>query len=305
MIGRVVEIAQDGRHLAVERGFMTVRAEGAEIGRIPLDDIGVVIANAHGLTYSNNLLVALAERGAGFVLCGPNHNPVAWIWPLVGHHAQAAKMRAQLAAPRPLCKRLWRDVVQAKIEQQGAVLAALGKPSGGFHLLARQVRSGDPDNIEAQAARRYWPLIFGDEFRRDRDQAGTNALLNYGYAILRSATARAIVAAGLHPSIGIHHRNQYNDMCLVDDLLEPFRPLVDLFVARLAGAGVDSVTPEAKRSLAELTAADLRAAEGTSPLATCLERLAISLGQAFESGQAKLSLPLAPLPLEMPVPALD
>jgi len=300
MIGRVVEIAEDGRHLAADRGFMTVQSGGEELGRVPLDDIGVVIVNAHGVTYTNNLLRALCERGAAVVLCGPNHAPFAWVWPLVGHHAQAARMRAQIEAPKPLGKRLWQVLVQAKIEQHAAVLAALGRPAGGFRLLARQVRSGDPDNMEAQAARRYWPLMFGENFRRDRNLSGINSLLNYGYTVLRSATARAVVGAGLHPSIGIHHRNQYDDMCLVDDLMEPFRPLVDLLAARLADAGKTDVTPETKRALAGVTTIDLRTQQGTSPLATCLERLAVSLGQSFESGEADLDLPLAPLPLELP-----
>lgn len=283
MPGRVVEIAEDGRHLSVLRGFLVVEADQQELGRVPLDDIACLVVNAHGVTYTNNLLVALAKRGAGMVLCGANHNPVAWVWPLVGHHAQTARMRAQLGATRPLCKRLWQTIVQAKIDQQRAVLEALGRRSEGFRLLARQVKSGDPENIEAQAARRYWPLLFGPEFRRDRSLPGVNSLLNYGYTVLRSATARAVVAAGLHPSLGLHHRNRVNDMCLVDDLMEPFRPVVDLMTVRLVGDGTETVTPEAKRSLAGLASADMRTEQGTTPLTTCLERLAISSGRPMRA----------------------
>jgi len=299
MIGRIVEIAEDGRHLSALRGFMVVAAGGEELGRVPLADIGVVVVNAHGATYTNNLLVALAERGAGMVLCGPNHHPVAWLWPMVGHHAQAARMLAQLHATKPLGKRLWQILIRAKIEQQGAVLNALGRQGAGFRLMARQVASGDPNNLEAQAARRYWPLLFGDDFRRDRDAGGINGLLNYGYTILRSATARAVVAAGLHPSLGIHHRHRANDMCLVDDLMEPFRPLVDLLVTRLVAAGAIEVSREAKHALAELTIADMHTSRGVTPLGSCLERLAASLGQAFENSEAALDLPLAPLPLDI------
>lgn len=303
MIGRVVEIAEDGRFISAERGFMTVSAEGREIGRVPLDDIAVLLVNAHGVTYTNNLIRELAQRAAAVVLCGPNHTPFAWLWPLVGHHAQAARMRAQIDAGKPLCKRLWQTLVQAKIEQQGAALAALGRPAGGFRLLAREVRSGDPDNLEAQAARRYWPLVFGPDFRRDRGLPGINGLLNYGYTVLRSATARAAVSAGLHPSIGIHHRNRTDDMVLVDDLMEPFRPIVDIVVARLVEQGRAEITPDVKRELAGVTSFDLRTQAGTTPLSGCLERLASSLGQAYETGEAKLDLPLSPLPLE--VPALE
>jgi CRISP-associated protein Cas1 len=213
---------------------------------------------------------------------------------------QTARMRAQLDARRPLCKRLWQLVVQAKIEQQGAALEALGHRGNGLRLLARSVASGDPENVEAQAARRYWPIVFGEDFRRDRGAGGVNGMLNYGYTILRSATARAVVAAGLHPSVGIHHRNRLDDMCLVDDLMEPFRPLVDLTVRRLATGGAIEVTPEVKRALALLTGFDVPTERGTTPLIAALERLAISLGLAFESGEARLDLPVAALPLELP-----
>lgn len=297
MIGRIVEIAEDGRHLSLDRGFMTVESEGREIGRVPLDDIGVVLANAHGISYTNNLLTKLAERGAAVVLCGPNHSPVAWLWPVVGHHEQSKRMRAQIEATRPLEKRLWQTVVAAKIEQQGAVLEAVGRPAGGFRLLAREVRSGDPQNIEAQASRRYWPLLLGEDFRRDRALPGANALLNYGYTVLRAATARAIASAGLHPSLGIHH--QGNPLCLADDLMEPFRPMIDWVVSRLIGQGTSEVTPETKKILAGIAAADMRTARGTTPLATCLERLAASLAGSFESGKPDLDLPIAPMPLEM------
>lgn len=298
MVGRIVEIAQDGRHLAVDRGFLTVSAEGVEVGRVPLDDIGVVMINAHGITYSNNLIVKLAERGAGVVACGANHNPVAWLWPVVGHHDQATRMRAQIEATKPLAKRLWQVLVKAKIRQQGAVLDALGRPGSGFELMADRVGSGDPDNMEAQAARRYWPLLFGEDFRRDRDAGGINGLLNYGYAVLRSATARAVCAAGLHPSLGIQHKNA--ELCLVDDLMEPFRPVVDLVVTRLATGGTTKVDANAKRALAEVTSLDMRTERGRTTVYLCLERLATSLGQAYESRKPALDLPLAPLPLELP-----
>ncbi|HYG85724.1 MAG TPA: type II CRISPR-associated endonuclease Cas1 [Azospirillum sp.] len=308
MTGRIVEIAEDGRHLSLSRGFLVVEERGREIGRVPLDGIGAVVANAHGLTYTNNLLLALAERGVAVVLCGPNHVPAAFLWPVDGHHVQAQRMRAQLNASVPLAKRLWQVLVRAKIRQQGAVLEARGAPSGAFETLARKVRSGDPENIEAQAARRYWPLLFGGDFRRDPDAAGMNGLLNYGYAILRSTVARAVMAAGLHPSLGLFHHNRSNPLCLVDDLMEPFRPFVDLAVVRLAEVGHEVVTPDTKRFLALVPSLDLPTAEGTTPLSTVIGRAATSLAQAYEIGKAELDLPgdggkaWAPMPLEWPAP---
>jgi CRISPR-associated protein Cas1 len=224
MIGRVIEIAEDGRHLAKARGFLTVSADKAEIGRVPIDDIGAVIASAHGITYSNNLLTALAERCIPLVVCGSNHMPAAFLWTADGHHEQAGRMADQAAASKPLRKRLWSQIVRAKILGQGATLEAVGAPHGGFYLLSRKVRSGDPDNVEAQAARRYWPLLFGGEFRRDRREPGVNAMLNYAYTVLRAGAARAVMAAGLHPALGLAHRQRGNAFALADDLMEPFRP---------------------------------------------------------------------------------
>ena len=305
MIGRIVEIAEQGRHLSIKRGFMVVQSGGEELGRVPLDDIGALIANAHGLTYSNNLVLALAERNAAFVLCGPNHQPAAFLWPLQTHHWQTLRMRAQIEAGAPVKKRLWQALVQAKIAQQGAVLEALAQPAGAFETLARKVRSGDPENLEAQAARRYWPLLFGEDFRRDTSAGGRNALLNYGYAILRSATARAIMAAGLHPSLGLHHKNRNNPMCLVDDLMEPFRPVVDLRVHALTQDGNVEVNPEAKAALAAVATFDTVGERGITPLATALERLATSVARSLESGEAKPVLPKPGLPLDFAVPRPD
>ena len=297
MVGRVVEVATDGRHLAVDRGFLTVAEKDTEIGRVPLDDLAAVVANAHGLTYSNNLLVTLAARGVPMVLCGTNHRPAALVWPIDGHHAQAGRMSDQAKASAPLKKRLWQQIVQAKILAQGAALASVGAEAGGFRLLARKVRPGDPNNVEAEAARRYWPLLFGPDFRRDTDGNGLNGLLNYGYAVLRAGVARAVMAAGLHPSLGLMHSNRGNALVLIDDLMEPFRPLVDREVHRLKADGILEVSPEAKSALARVMIVDLPTDEGLSPLMTCLERLAGSLAKAYGGEGNRLVLPQPGLPL--------
>ena len=301
MIGRVIEIASEGCHLARLRGFMTVSRNGVEDGRVPLDDIGVLLCNARGLTYSNGLMTELARRGVSVVLCGPNYMPVAWLWPLEGHHVQTMRMRCQLEASKPLRKRLWQSIVKAKIAQQSNTLELIDRPSGDLKPLIRRVRPGDPDNVEAQAARRYWPLLFGADFRRNRFGEMPNPLLNYGYTVLRAAVARSVVSAGLHPSVGIHHSNRGNSMCLVDDLMEPFRPLVDHSVYRLALSGVDDVTPDAKRVLAGVLMADMTTDRGTTPLQTCLERAAQSLAQSFEDKTPSLTFPAGPVADSIPV----
>ena len=297
---RIVDIATDGRHLSAERGFLIVSEERQEVGRVPLDDVAAVIVHAHGVTWSTNLVVALAQRGALLVLCAANHAPVAVCLPLDGHHGQNGRMRAQWQAGRPLAKQLWRDVVVTKIRWQAAVLAAHGGQADGFEMLARRVRSGDPENIEAQAARRYWPLMMGVDFRRDRQAPDINALLNYGYTVLRAMIARSVVAAGLHPSIGIHHANRGNAFALADDLIEPFRPLVDALALQLRQRGVETVTPEAKRAFAALTSLDLPGEAGVTTVSGAGARLAQTLAHCFETGEsAHLALPQPPSALEI------
>ena len=302
MIGRILEIADDRRHLFVNRGFMVVRdSEGdrKELGQIPLDDIAAVIANAHGITYSNNLLVALAERGTPFVLCAANHNAVGVLITLDGHHVQSKRIEAQIAASLPTHKRMWAAVVKSKLEQQASALEATGAPSAPLTALIKKVKSGDPANVEGQGAKRYWGLLFGEGFRRDQSGDGINALLNYGYTIARSATARAIVAAGLHPSIGLHHSNDANAMRLVDDLMEPFRPVIDLKVWQLHQQGESHVTPETKRALVRTLYDDMQSAAGATPVMVCMQKLATSLAQVYLGEREKLELPLPGLPLTL------
>ncbi len=296
---RVIEIAESGRHLALDRGFMSVRDGGHEIGKVPLDDIAAIIATGYGLTYSGNLLTAAAEHGIPVVICAPNHLPAVIAWPVDGHHIQSARIRSQVEASMPTIKRLWQSLVRAKIHAQADILDLINAPGAeALRRIARDVRSGDPTNIEAQAARRYWPSLMGQEFRRDRAAPDANALLNYGYAILRAGTARGVMAAGLHPSIGLHHQNRYNAMCLVDDLMEPFRPLVDFAVYQLWNMGARVIDRETKPILAGVLHFDLETTAGTTPLVTCLIRLAQSLAQALDGTRETLDLPLKPTPLQ-------
>ena len=296
MPGRIVEIARDDRFLSVYRGFLIVsstRENRQELGRVPLDDIDALISNAYGLSYTNNVLVALAERGAPVVLCGSNHLPVGVIWPLDGNHYQSRRIDAQLACKPTLRKRLWASIVSAKIEQQAMVLKTLEKTYLPIKRLAQQVRHGDPNNIEAQAARIYWTLLFGDSFRRNRESPGINGLLNYGYTVLRSCVARAIVAAGLHPSIGLHHSNESNPLRLVDDLMEPFRPFMDKTVWELADHGQMEVATDSKKTLLQVLYTDLEVDGERSPLTVEIQKLATSLVQVLMGDKAALRLPTA------------
>lgn len=308
MIGRIVEVAEDKRYLYASRGFMVVQeaeSERNELGQVPLDDIAAVIANAHGLSYSNSLLVALAERGAPFVLCAANHNAVGMLWPVDGNFQQAKRFDAQLAASKPTHKRLWADIVRSKLRQQAAALEAAGAQVAPLAALVGKVRSGDPANLEAQGARRYWGLLFGGNFRRDQNGGGLNALLNYGYTVLRAATARAVIAAGLHPTLGLHHCNEGNPMRLVDDLMEPFRPMIDLLVWQLQSKGEPQVSPDTKRVLVRSLYDDMQTTAGATPALVCIQRLAISLTQVYLGERDKLDLPLPGLPLSLAARVAD
>lgn len=293
MPGRVIDISQDRRHLALHRGFLVVSQGGDEVGRVPLDELEAVIASGHGITHSSNLLAALAERGVPFVLCASNHSPVGMLLSVDGNYQQGKRLAAQGSAKRPLQKRLWQQLVQAKLRHQAAVLEALQLPSAPLGSLVAKVRSGDPENIEAQGARRYWPLLFGKNFRRDRGGEDQNRLLNYGYALLRSGIARGVVAAGLHPGLGIHHHNGFNALCLVDDLIEPWRPLIDLRVKALVDAGTIAVDADTKRQLADVLYTDLVLPDGRTPVLSAMQSLATSLAQVYLGERSELQLPIA------------
>lgn len=293
MIGRVVDITLEGVHLSLYRGFMLAKRHGQEEIRLPMDDIAVVLCHAHGLTYSNNLLFELSRRGACFVLCGDDHLPYGWLWPIQAHHEQSGRISDQIQARKPLCKRLWQQIVTGKIEQQAAILEAFNRPgAAALRRYAAKVRSGDADNIEAQAARTYWPSLMGSQFRRDRRSGGVNALLNYGYIVLRAATTRAVACAGLHPAIGIHHSNRFDTLPLVDDLMEPFRPIVDWQVKRLSDSGYVRVDAETKRITANLLYLDMWShSQQRTVLGNAIERLTTSVVESFASGEPNVVLP--------------
>lgn len=299
-MNRVIDISVDGRHLSLFRGFLVISEQHNEIARVALDDIGAIIVHAHGVTYTNSLLVELANRGVIVVLCAANHFPIAYIMAVEGNHTQSGRMADQIGASLPLQKQLWRQIVIHKIRMQASTLSAFGIACDRLNMLARDVKSGDPSNIEAQAARHYWPLLLGSDFRRDRSAEDANALLNYGYTVLRAAVARSIVATGLIPSLGIHHKSQVNAFALADDdLIEPFRPLVDVTVRRLVTNGHTTVSPETKRALAALLDFDVNLGTTRSPVKTAIATLCNSLVTSYANRKAKLIFLNPPDPISL------
>lgn len=274
-----------------------MRDGGVEIGKAELDDLDAVLVSAQGLTWSNTALSHLAAQNVPVMILGPNFAPNAVVLPLSGNAEQGYRMRAQAAASQPLRKQIWARLVRHKIAAQAALLEDIGCPSERVKRLSYAVRSGDPDNREGQAAQAYWPLLFGASFRRDRDMEGANGMLNYGYAVLRAATARAIVSAGLHPSLTVHHKSGGDPLALADDLMEPFRPTIDRAVFQLLGQGVSTV-PEARSALVGALSASFATEQGDSPLAQLLVRLAQSLVRSFEEKKPMLAFPRSLLPNE-------
>jgi CRISP-associated protein Cas1 len=288
---RLIEITSDGRYIHAHRGFLVIEHQGQEQARIPLDDVGAVIGNAHGLVWSNEVLVRLAERSAPLVLVSNKHMPVAMLLSLDGNHRQGRRMQRQAAAPKPLAKKLWKQLVQAKLRAQARTLEAFDQTGTWLRRLADGVRAGDPSNCEAQGAKGYWPMLMGKAFRRDPQAPDANQLFNFGYTVFRTAVARCIVAAGLHPSLGLKHANEFNAAALADDLIEPFRPLVDACVVGLIRRGETEVNPTSKRSLALALYKSIPSDVGESPIATAMERLCVSLAQVFEGERQRIELP--------------
>lgn len=296
MQNRVVEITSDGTHLSVARGFLSVAIKGEPTGRVAIDDIGALIIRGHGASLSVNVCTRLAEANVPVVICGANQSPASIVWPVSGHFAQGLHMQAQAVANKPLRKRLWKQLIETKITAQAGVLAAHGLDNDDIASMARRVNSGDTANLEAQAARRYWPRLMGGKFRRDRTAGGINAALNYGYTVLRAATARSILGAGLHPSLSINHQSRGDALRLADDLMEPFRPWVDLKVRQMAeGDDPDiELDPGRKAALAGVLLLDFDSPTGASPMQTCINRLAQSLARVFIGETKQLDLPGPP-----------
>jgi CRISPR-associated protein Cas1 len=258
MTDRILDLSEHPAYLSVNNGLLVIAQDGRDDQTVPLADLAAVVVSHPQVKYTHAVLAGLTAAGASFVTCDARHLPVGMLLPIDAHYVQTERFALQATAPLPLRKRLWREIVRAKVRAQGRLLAGLHGDDQGLIALAAAVRSGDAGNIEAQASRRYWPALFADPaFRRDFEAEDQNRLLNYGYAVLRAIVARALAAAGLHPSLGLHHHNRYNPFCLADDLMEPLRPLVDKAVweiVRAAGPKVELNRPTKTALIQAITA---------------------------------------------------
>jgi CRISPR-associated protein Cas1 len=307
VIKRTLEISQHPSHLSVRLGQLHIRRHGDDgsaplVGTVPCEDIGIVLIDHPQTTMTQQALASLVDGGAAIMVCGRDHLPAGLLLPMGQHHQVVWRVGDQLAASKPLRKQLWKQVVVAKVRAQAEHVSADAFVHRKLINLAQQVRSGDTTNIEAQAAKIYWRALRQQDpacsgFQRQSDGGDSyNAMLNYGYAVMRAAVGRAVVGAGLFPAVGIHHANRSNAFCLADDLVEPLRPLVDARVRRLVRNGFDQVNRPVKQGLLELLQIEVTTESQTGPLLVALHRYAASLVKCFRREIKQLHIPVAVRP---------
>lgn len=259
---------------------------------IPIEDIGVVVIDNKRITLTSAILEALLENNSAVITCDKRSMPVGLLLPLAGNTTQAERFQDQIDASLPLRKQLWQQTIKQKILNQAEVLQTYSRASiKPMQTMAAEVRSGDVENKEAQAAAYYWKNVFVDipDFVRGREGDPPNNLLNYGYAILRAIIARALVGSGLLPTLGIHHHNRYNAYCLADDIMEPYRPFVDELVIQIMESVDDYsvLTRDIKARLLQIPVLDVSMDGKRSPLMIAATQTTASLYRCF-AGQERL-----------------
>ena len=294
MIKRIVEISSVRTRLSVKYGQLIIKEDSEQVASIPCEDIGVLLVDHRGTTYTHSVFTELLDNGAAIVLCGGNHHPAGMLLPIESNSVQTERFRRQIEVKEPVKKRLWKQIVRAKIKHQAKIAGRESDVYKSLMTLRDRVRSGDPDNIEAQASRKFWPVYLQDvTFHRNIDGPPPNNMLNYGYMVMRASVARALCSAGLLPSLGIHHRNRYNAFCLADDLIEPFRGFVESKVRDiyLDNGPVDELDQTTKAMLLEVLYESVIIAGFKGPLMVGLHRTAASLQRCFAGEQKFVDLP--------------
>lgn len=294
MTGRIVEVSTPGSHLRVQDRQLVITCSDEIKGRLPVEDLGAVIIDNPQVTLTQACLATLVEYNVMVVTCDARHQPCGMFLPLQSHVTQTERFSNQAALSQPTRKRLWQQLIRAKIALQAHALKSVTGNDAGLSAMCKKVRSGDLDNIEAQAARRYWSRMFPEDgFRRDQNANDQNRYLNYGYAVVRALTARALCASGLHPSLGLHHHNRYNAYCLADDLMEPYRPFVDIHVYEIAKefgplADMDRAIRE---KLLGILSWEVNLEKESFNLQTAIQRSAQSLARVVDGEGNSLVLP--------------
>ena len=280
-------------HLCTRLEQLCIKKEDEADKTVPIEDIGFIILDNDQITISKALLAKLIENNTAVVITNEKHLPSGFILPAFAHTLLQERFKIQISASEPLKKRLWQQTVRAKIRNQAELIKKIGGNPLTLSALIPKVQSGDKNNIEAVAAKRYWKLLFNsDDFTRSRYGEPPNNFLNYGYAILRAVIARSLAGTGLMPLAGISHGNKYNPMPLADDIMEPFRPFVDEIVHTIMDSGqVRELTPEIKRKLLELPDVTVKYNGEQSPLMISAQHTAFSLFQCFANNEKSINYP--------------
>lgn len=292
---RLIDISEIPCRLRIRGNLLVIQPAQEEVDEktVPIDSIRSVILGHSSITISCGALAALAAAGVSVVACDKQSRPAGIMLPIVRHGYIADRFAKQAQLSQPLKKRLWKQVVRSKVRQQAMLLQVMRGNDEGLTNLITEIRSGDPTNVEAQAAIRYWKVIFEDGFLRNPESEGRNSLLNYGYSIVRSITAQAICGFGLHPALGIFHHSRGNPLCLADDLMEPYRSLVDFAVLQIAPVGgcVPKLEPRIKKSLIELITRRRAYRKEARTLFDHIERSALSMARVVMGKSKNLYFP--------------
>lgn len=284
----------------VEKAELPESFKKSAVTTIPIEDIGVIVLDNKQITITQGLIEALLENNCAVITCDKSHLPIGLMLPLEGNTTQSERFRHQIESSLPLKKQLWQQTVQAKINNQAAVLKRLYQIDDGcMNVWINNVKSGDSTNIEGRAAAYYWKNMFPEitNFVRDRNGISPNNLLNYGYAILRAVVARSLVSSGLLPTLGIHHHNRYNAYCLADDIMEPYRPYVDELVGNIVSQNghPEELTTELKKILLTIPTIDVCINDQKSPLMIATTQTTASLYRCFSGESRKIVYPIMDL----------
>ena len=292
MIKRIIDISE-ASYLHVNHQQLVIDKKGETIAQIPIEDLGIVILQNPAIVITQAVIIACQKNNVALVFCDERHLPYSVLLPISeGNNLHNKVLQQQISLKLTTKKRLWQQVVKQKILEQANTLKVLDKAYKPLERLAENVKAGDPENLEAQAAQTYWQQLFGSEFRRDVELDGINSLLNYGYSIMRAMVARAIVGSGLHPTIGLHHHNQYNGLCLADDLMEPFRPWVDFKVYEMTQSNLLlQVNKESKIPLLNLLSQTVKWEQQNMPLMVACHYMLANLKRAYENSTIMLTYP--------------
>jgi CRISPR-associated protein Cas1 len=294
--GNPAYLSKLNEQLQIELPHLKALGEKESKKTVAIEDIGIVILDHQQITITHACIAALLQNNAAIITCDDTHHPTGMMLPLEGNNTQSEYFRWQIEASQPLKKQLWQQTIQAKIINQAALLQKRGIEVDNMLHWAKNVRSGDPDNYEGRAAAYYWKYIFPKklEFFRGREGNPPNNLLNYGYAILRAIVARGLVSSGLLPTLGIHHRNKYNAYCLADDIMEPYRPCVDIIVLDIIDNGENfmELSSSIKTQLLAVASMDLKFGSERSPLMVGVQKTTSSLAKCYEGRLRKINYPL-------------